>query len=228
MVKINKTKKAPKRITCQKHYQEGVVFETIRNDFYRKCYLCEDRPQDVHVEHFIHHNGNRELKYKWENLFYACSRCNNMKGTEYDDIIDCTKIDPEERIRFYYNCYPMCEPTFEIKCGDGTDQDKKTVELLEKIFCKPPTAMKADTAQNLCDALFEEGMDFLRDLKKYEKAVETGENIEKYFTYVVDHLSKGARFAAFFRTFARENYPRTYEKAMEKLVEQKVLPVESA
>ena len=63
----------------------------MKDDFHNKCYICEERePSTINVEHFIPHKGNKELKFDWNNLFYSCGHCNNIKHAKYDDILNCT------------------------------------------------------------------------------------------------------------------------------------------
>jgi len=216
MVKIDKTLPAPRPITSSKDYQQGLVFETICKDFHCKCYLCEDRPTSINIEHIVPHKGDKALKYKWENLFFACAHCNNIKGTKYNNVIDCTKDDPEETIRFKFEPLPRTEPEFELKGANTAPGVVQTVELLNKIFCKPPTGMKTKEAIELCRHLYKEVKDFVREVEEYFDAIDCCANEDKCYTYVANRLVRSAPFAAFKRTLAREIYPDNFGKALEK------------
>ena len=216
MVKINKTQPAPGAITCDRDYQQGIVFETICKDFHCKCYLCEDKPTSINIEHIVSHKGDVKLKHEWDNLFFACSHCNNIKGIDYDDIIDCTKKDPEEIINFIFKPYPRKEPEFKLVNTDASNQeDIQTIILLEKIFCKPPTSMKSKESIELCNRLYEEFKKLIKYIEEYFEAVEIDENVERCYTYVINHLNRKTPFAAFKRAFARQEYFDSFEEALE-------------
>jgi 5-methylcytosine-specific restriction endonuclease McrA len=83
-------------ITSPDDYRSGIVFETLINDCRHKCYICEDNPTSINVEHIVPHKSDPALKYDWDNLFIACGHCNNIKGERYSDVINPALTDPEE------------------------------------------------------------------------------------------------------------------------------------
>ena len=67
-------------ISREEDYRSGIVFQMLVEDCHDKCYICEDSVHTApNVEHRIPHNGDIALKYDWNNLFLACSHCNNTK-----------------------------------------------------------------------------------------------------------------------------------------------------
>ena len=81
------------------------VVEALKRDFHNKCYICElDHLQDQEIEHRIPHHGDKELEFRWDNLFWACGHCNSVKNQKkYDSgIVDCCTRDPEQLI--YHRC----------------------------------------------------------------------------------------------------------------------------
>lgn len=65
-------------------------FIILQQDFFNKCYICEEKESTlINEEHFHSYKNYKHLKYEWENLFYACAHCNKIKGSRYDHIIDC-------------------------------------------------------------------------------------------------------------------------------------------
>ena len=110
MVKVERSFPTPDSLAEEKKkangsYSEPDVIERLAKDFHNKCYICElDKLQDPQVEHLRPHFGgkNIERKFDWNNLFWSCSHCNGVKNQrKYDEsIIDCCKLDPEERIYF--------------------------------------------------------------------------------------------------------------------------------
>ena len=44
------------------------------------------------IEHLQSHRGNMDLKYDWNNLFWACAHCNNIKLDTFEPILDLSLI----------------------------------------------------------------------------------------------------------------------------------------
>lgn len=205
MVKINKTMPAPAPITSDADYRNEPIFGTLCKDFHEKCYLCENKLRGINVEHIVPHKGKHELKYKWGNLFLACVHCNGTKLAQFDNILDCTKVDPESIIDFGYEPFPISKLKLKLKddSGDYADQGEQTIELLNKIFDQPGTPIKSKEAETLHDDLNRELNAFTDALLKYKEATDTHQ--EQCYTYASMHLGRGATFAAFKRALARKS-----------------------
>jgi len=221
MVKINKTYPAPAPINREKDYQGGLVFDTICSDFHKKCYLCEAKPISINIEHIVPHKSDETLKFKWENLFYACVHCNSIKGTKYDNILDCTKDDPEENIVIKYDPFPNKKPEFESKDKSISPQVDSTIKLLEEIVCSPPTDQKREGAKNLCKKLYNEVTGLVDKLEEYFNAVDNhhGEDEEKYLKQCVARcIYRSSPFAAFKRAIIRKipEYYDIFKSELEK------------
>jgi hypothetical protein len=70
-------------------YDEPIVLHTLRIIFLEKCYLCENIVSDPEVEHFIPKSYDTTKTNDWNNLYYACPRCNGIKGHDYTPLLDC-------------------------------------------------------------------------------------------------------------------------------------------
>ena len=80
-------------------YNTENVNRALKAVFYGKCYICENKhATSYQIEHLIPHHGNARLKYDWNNLFWACAHCNNIKSDKYEPILDCTKRSVEQLI----------------------------------------------------------------------------------------------------------------------------------
>ncbi len=96
MVHFEKSQPAPTCLETEKGKANGDykcenVLDRIKDDFMNKCYICEYKePESINVEHFIPHEGDKDLKFDWNNLFWSCSHCNNTKLNNYDNILNCT------------------------------------------------------------------------------------------------------------------------------------------
>lgn len=116
MVKVERSTPAPESLAVEKtkadgKYDKPDVVERLKKDFNNKCYICEINDlQDPQIEHLKPHSVGRdieqklELKFDWNNLFWSCGHCNGIKNQrKYDEhIIDCCKVDPEDRIYFRF------------------------------------------------------------------------------------------------------------------------------
>ena len=168
MVKINKSE-LPQGIVInnEKDYRGEKVISILQKDFYNKCYLCEEKnPTSINVEHLRSCKNNGQLKYNWENLFYACFHCNKIKGSQYDHIIDCTKDDPEKYILIKFKSYP--EKNVEIIEKASSDENKETRELLNKIYNGVEVAaISMYEAKNLKNKIADEIKDFMEYVESY-------------------------------------------------------------
>ena len=83
-------------------YNTEEVVEALEAVFSSKCYICENKKiTSYNIEHLKpHKDKNIDLKFDWNNLFLACAHCNNIKRANYENILDCTKVDVDELIYF--------------------------------------------------------------------------------------------------------------------------------
>lgn len=90
MFKVDRPLEAP-QCTKKTGYNTVEIVEILHEIFQGKCYLCEkDNLHDPEIEHFVPHEKDDELKYDWQNLFYACGRCNSIKGATHTNLLNCT------------------------------------------------------------------------------------------------------------------------------------------
>ena len=90
MVKVERSFPAPESLAkeAQKKngsYSEPDVIRRLKKDFHDKCYICEmNHLQDPQVEHLLPHKNGKfpERKYDWNNLFWSCGHCNNVKNQQ--------------------------------------------------------------------------------------------------------------------------------------------------
>lgn len=81
----------------------------LDHDQYGKCCYCERYPDTGHLEHFRpkskavrkpgHPSGEGYywLAWTWDNLLFACSRCNLQKNTLFPLAPGCKVLEPEEK-----------------------------------------------------------------------------------------------------------------------------------
>ena len=148
MIKIERTPTAPPSLAVESKkacgsYREPDVIEQLKKDFHGKCYICElDDLTDIQVEHLLPHHNRRikERVFDWNNLFYSCPHCNNIKKeSKYDEkILDCCVEDPEKYTGRYISIGPVTTKTAG-KAGISIDRTAVTY-----------------TARGLVDAMIED------------------------------------------------------------------------
>ena len=210
MVHLEKSQPAPACLEIEKEkasgdYKCGCVLERIKDDFKNKCYICEYKePEAINVEHFIPHEGDKNLKFDWNNLFWSCSHCNNTKGNRYRDILNCTiKADNVDTvIRYIYLPFPYQE--VEIETVKNNARTRTTRDLLLAVY-NGTTRLKTIEAINLRKKLLEEICDFQQLLRDYFQDTNSAEDIEYYLIKIRGHLNRGSNFTAFKRWIVSEN-----------------------
>lgn len=189
-----------------KNYRHPKVVEKIKENFNNKCYLCELKEStSINVEHFIPHRGNEELKYKFSNLYFACSHCNGIKGDRYDNILDPLNDDVESVIYCRMDTVPMANVI--IKALNSDIKTENTVKLLDEIFnkCSDTAAVRSVESKNLRKKLLHELINFQNALYNYYDDEELEEDRKQAKKEIIKHLRSKSQFTAFKRCLIREN-----------------------
>jgi hypothetical protein len=165
MINVVKSQPAPECLTLEKakrksvNYRCGDVVYRVLEDFYNKCYLCEEKyPSTINVEHFRPHQGDRDLMFDWNNLHYACGHCNNTKLHQFINILDCTdaKSSITAVLKFEINpAFP--KEKVNVSSMDNSAASIETAELLNLIYNGKNTPIKIIEGENIrhkvCDNL---------------------------------------------------------------------------
>jgi len=207
MVKVERSFPAPESlgIEAQKtsgSYSESDVVEQLKKDFHNKCYLCEmDNLQDPQIEHLLPHMNGKyvERKFDWNNLFWSCGHCNNVKNQrKYDEgIIDCCKEDPESLIFFKLEN----EDVLVYAKVQENERVALTAQLVTEIFNLKNTGMRVYKSEMRFQELN-------REMNKlYDTLEEMKENPDSAFVLrkLKALLRRESRFAAFKRNYVREH-----------------------
>lgn len=148
MVKVERTFPAPASLAKEAEkksgsYSEKDVMEQLRHDFNDKCYICEIKGlQDPQVEHLLPHKNGKyhDRKFDWNNLFWSCGHCNNVKNQEKYDagIIDCCREDPERYLNFR-----LIDGEVSVTAKDGKNVvAERTAILVREVFSLKNTGMR--------------------------------------------------------------------------------------
>ena len=213
MVYLEKSQPAPESLAIEKKkasgkYNKEDVLKRLVSDFKNKCYICEYKQPSIEVEHFVPHKGNVDLKFDWNNLFFACGHCNGTKlaKPEYDNILNCTvkEDDVENRLKyiFYLSTHKMIEEVI-IESLDNSDKTNNTKNLLQATY-NGSTPTKKFEANNLKSRLRDEIKNFNDAIKNYQ-TTNNKEEKDYFLEKIKSHIDKSSDFTAFKRWIIKDS-----------------------
>lgn len=190
--------KAKKRGTCN----TSEVNEALAETFHGKCYICENREvTSWEIEHLTPHQGNADLKFDWNNLFWSCRHCNNTKGDAYTPILDCTKIDIDDSIAF--RPQKRLDPdSLAFEPVDSSPATENTCKLLTDVHYGHTTQKKFEAKiirRRIIGALFA----LEQDISEYGGV--SGELKKDMAAKIRLELKNTSEFAAFKRWYIRDH-----------------------
>lgn len=201
MFNATRTYPAPASLAEARSYDGEDVYTELRKIFFDKCYLCETNdPHDINVEHFISHEGDIQIKYAWGNLYFACSRCNNIKSTAFNEIIDC--CDPTNDAFRSIKLLPPLSPRGKTVIVTPTNEDPRTIktcELLRKIFNSDHTINKRISSEFLRSKVFKQYNLLLDQVDSYFDPVATTEQKANSIDRMRVLMQRSMPYSAFIR-----------------------------
>lgn len=184
-------------------YNTPEVNAALREMFHGKCYICENKEATSYqIEHLAAHRGNLNLKYDWQNLFWACAHCNNTKLDRFEPILDCTKEDIEAAIAFRKKGYFGTDEELLFEPLDDREATLNTGQLLREVYYGT-TPQKKIEAAILRKQLRKEIAEFKRYVRDYKEAED--EEKEDLKCLLKRELGDASPFAAFKRWLIRDN-----------------------
>jgi hypothetical protein len=175
----------------------------IKDDCYNKCYICEEKgTTSLEVEHRISQSFDPSRKYDWNNLLLSCHHCNRIKGSQYNDILDCTQVDPEDYISLSLDTGLYEKVIIEkINEADGVDE---TINLLDKVYNGESTAILRVECENLRNHVLVEVQTFQQLLDEYQE--ETDMELKQAFQRkIAVCLMLSSNFASFKRGLVKND-----------------------
>ncbi len=188
------------KIKVSGKYNSEDVLERLVEDFFNKCYLCEEKEiSGINVEHLKPHKGDIDKKFQWENLFLVCPHCNNTKLGNEDEILDCTNPSHKiyDWIEYKFTSFPKTK--VELKIINNIDIVNNTVTLLDKIY-NGSTVNKKFEADNIKKKI-------MREIQSFENLIfEYVYNSKKELVEEIkEKLSRKSAFSAFKRWIIKNN-----------------------
>lgn len=209
MIYFEKSQPAPKCLEVEKakksgDYKCGDVLDRLKSDFHNKCYICEmSKPASINVEHFVPHEGDAELKFSWDNLFWSCAHCNNIKLAKFKNLLNCTRDEDRVECRLKLTCRPFPHELVSVQAMDEDARTLETKELLEAVY-NGTTKLKTMEAANIRDAMLRELHEF-QDLLFYYFDLKPAADKSLYLDRITGHLASSSPFAAIKRWTIRDN-----------------------
>lgn len=149
MFNVIRTLPAPTSLEAQRKYDGEDVYTALEECFHKKCYICETKnPLDINIEHFNPHMGDIEKKFNWNNLYLSCSRCNNIKQAQYQNLLDCCNTSVWDKIKLLPGFSPGAR-NFTITALDTDPKTIETATLLNDVYNNDRTINKRFTARSL-------------------------------------------------------------------------------
>lgn len=209
MIYLPKSQPAPACLAEEKlkssgSYNCGDVLQRLQTDFKNKCYICEEKEiSSINIEHFVPHKGDKDLKFDWNNLFFACGHCNNTKLAGFDNILDCTQTN-EVETNIKYLMKPLPKELVELQTLTTDAKTLQTSQLLERVY-NGHTTNKIMEAANLRSKLLKEIRKFNDLLFDYVDDTYSVEEKENFKRDITGAISDASNFAAFKRWIIRDN-----------------------
>ncbi len=200
MVKIDR-----KENPTFKSYSEEIVKEALKKDFFKRCYLCEEVTRHFEVEHFYPQKHYPNLENDYNNLFYACQKCNKIKPKDINtnhenEIINCCDIDPAEYIKLKLNAKECKVEIEQIKDEPNNgNKVRETIKLLNRIYNGENS--KSNSCEDLKDDIKEKIEEFRKKLDKYE----TTKLKRVAFNEIIEDISEKSAYITFKRWIIRDN-----------------------
>lgn len=199
MFNVVRNEPAPASLAGKKKYDSKDVLDALEKVFHKKCYICETlEPEDINVEHFVPHKGDKNLEYDWNNLYFSCGRCNNIKLAKYDDLLNCCDpdIDVVRAIKHLPPSTPYAKKLY-VKAEAVDNKTKLTAELLDKVYNSEHTPNKAVSSAYLRRKVFTQYNLLLSQLNEYYKPMALEREKDDAIARIKLLLKPSSQYSAF-------------------------------
>jgi len=200
MFNVNRSSKAPASLLKRTSWTEADVIYALKEDFHDKCYICETKSPYINVEHFHAHSDDASKMYDWNNLFYACARCNNIKRHLFNNLIDCTNSDTDA-LRLIKHFPPLTPYSGEVIITP-TDADPKTIQtadLIRKVYTDDNTGIKTVTGAALRKRIYKRYAKLVEQLNIYDDEDSLQSERDVALERIRNLMSRSQEYSAFLR-----------------------------
>ena len=186
-------------------YNDSSVTESLKKDFYKKCYLCEEVTRHFEVDHFYPQVSYTHLINNYSNLFYCCQKCNKIKPKKINtfsenEILNCCEIDVELYIKLKLNIQECTIEIEQVKSDVFLDiQIQNTIKVLNRIYNGENS--KSNSCEDLRDEIKSVITSFRKKIDKYKKSKLKRAIIEE----IKEDLDNTSSYSTFKRWIIRDN-----------------------
>jgi uncharacterized protein (TIGR02646 family) len=181
---------------CSRDYRSKEVVIELKKIFHGKCYLCENEVSDPVIEHFIPHEGDKIKEYDWNNLYYACHRCNSIKGT-MQGLLDCCDSSADVSRAIKCLCPSVPEKDVIVEAQEASLKFQNTAKLLDKCYNENNTGIRGISREALHEKIFEYYCTFI----KYRMILKNKDSLPSDKEKAVEHLKNMAEVSYPFSIF---------------------------
>ena len=186
-------------------YNTPEVNDALQEMFAHKCYLCEQKGlKSIQIEHLVPHHDDIDLKFDWNNIFLACTHCNNIKNDRFVPILDCTKTAVDEKIAFHQEGGGYEPIKLEFTALDSEPETQNTVKLLYEIYygSTPQKVAEANMIRKDVETELEKSQKCVREYQESD-----GEDKKDAECLLRLSLKWNTPFAAFKHWIIRDYFP---------------------
>ena len=185
-------------------FNDKIVKESLKKDFYKKCYLCEEVTRHFEVDHFYPQKPYSHLINDYTNLFYCCQKCNKIKPKKIDissnnEILNCCEIDPEEYIKLSLDIVKCKIEISKIKDDQFSSQIDNTIKILNRIYNGENS--NSNSCNDLRDEIIKEIEEFRKIIDKYYKTKLKQSAVKK----IQEKVGLKSSYSTFKRWIIRDN-----------------------
>ena len=190
-------------------YNTPEVNLALSEMFRGKCYICEVKDTSSYqIEHLIPHKGDLDLKFDWNNLFWSCAHCNNIKNAKCNPILDCSKVDVDKKIAFRREGFFGTDEKLLFQPLDDNEDTKNTAKLLNDVYYGNTPQKKIESVQ--IRKKLRESLSRFKNLVRDYYELEPYEQ-EDVLAKINAELGAGAEFVAFKRWLLWDNREQYHE-----------------
>lgn len=222
MISISKRSDAPQSLAIEKEKKNGSysladVVTALVEDSFGKCYICEDTLlTSINVEHFREHRGDKDKKFDWNNLHYACTHCNNTKNDTFrntdSNLLNCA--DPRCKVDYWISyrieqdsdfvTHALIEVNPDSDVTPFKSETENTVRLLDRVYNGTGTPIRNQESANLLKRVLSELLPFKQKLLEFIMEKDLDLKAAKH-NRLMDLMSEKTPFVAFKRWIIRDN-----------------------
>ncbi|MGK0254747.1 MAG: hypothetical protein ACI9OE_002255 [Mariniflexile sp.] len=202
MFNVIRTVPAPQSILDgRKDYNRPDILDALNTMFHSKCYICEIlHPLAFAVEHF---DATITNKTDWENLYFACHRCNsNLKNASYNNLMDPADPNTDVFKAIHHKFPPTPNCKVEVSKGSGIPNSQgivETVELIDRVFNDESTGNRNISRTFLRKKLFKILSKVYKEIFIWIDEDSTPQKVNDAEQQIIHYLRVEQEFSAFIR-----------------------------